>query len=93
MTSALSAILISLAAMVSIAFGVRYFFTRQFMPYHATVAGKSWAELERGVQTAILGMLKIVGGGLATYGAAMLWLLWPLGRGEKWAVKNPAPAR
>ena len=78
--------MISLAALVSIAFGIRYFLARQFMPYHATVSGRSWAELERGVQTAILGMLKIVGGGLATYGAAMLWLLWPLGHGEKWAA-------
>ena len=84
--AALSSILISLAALVSIAFGIRYFLTRQFMPYHATVSGRSWTELERGVQTAILGMLKIVGGGLATYGAAMLWLLWPLGHGEKWAA-------
>jgi len=82
----LSLVLLSLAALVSIFFGVRYFFTKQFMPYHAVVAGKSWAELERGVQTAILGMLKIVGGGLATYGLALLWLLLPLNRGESWAA-------
>jgi hypothetical protein len=79
-------ILLSLAALVSIVFGVRYFLTKQFMPYHAVVSGKSWSQLERGVQTAILGMLKIVGGGLATYGLALLWLLLPLNRGESWAA-------
>ena len=82
----LSLILLSLAALVSIFFGVRYFFTKEFMPYHAVVSGKSWSQLERGVQTAILGMLKIVGGGLATYGLAMLWLLLPMNRGETWAA-------
>jgi hypothetical protein len=79
-------ILLSLAALVSIFFGVRYFFTKEFMPYHAVVSGKSWSQIERGVQTAILGMLKIVGGGLVTYGLALLWLLLPLSRGESWAA-------
>jgi hypothetical protein len=82
----LSLLLLSLAALISIAFGIRYFVTKQFMPYHSTVAGKSWQELDRGIQTAILGMLKIVGGGLATYGLALLWLLVPLNRGESWAA-------
>jgi hypothetical protein len=74
------------AALLSIFFGVRYLRTKEFMPYHAVVAGKSWSELELGVQTIILGMLKIVGGGLTTYGLALLWLLMPLNRGESWAA-------
>lgn len=74
------------AAFLSIFFGVRYLRTKEFMPYHAVVAGKSWSELELGVQTIILGMLKIVGGGLTTYGLALLWLLLPLNRGESWAA-------
>ncbi len=78
--------LLSIAALLSIFFGVRYFLTREFMPYHAVVAGRSWAELDIGLQTVILGMLKIVGGGLTTYGLALLWLLWPLGRHEIWAA-------
>jgi hypothetical protein len=82
----LSLILLSLAALVSIFFGVRYFFTKEFMPYHAVVSGKAWSELGRGVQAAILGMLKICGGGFATYGLALLWLLLPLNRGETWAA-------
>ena len=39
----LSLIPLLLAALVSIFFGVRYLFTREFMPYHAVVSGKSWA--------------------------------------------------
>ncbi len=78
-------IFLSLAALLSISFGVRYLLTREFMPYHAVVAGKSWSELELGVQTIILGMLRIVGGGFATFGLALLWLLLPLNRGESWA--------
>ena len=73
------------AALLSIFFGIRYLRTKAFMPYHAVVAGKSWSELELGVQTIIFGMLKIVGGGLTTYGLALLWLLLPLNRGESWA--------
>src|SRR5438067_8575240 len=79
-------ILLLLAALLPIAFGVRYLRTKEFMPYHAVVAGKSWIELDPGVQTIVLGMLRIVGGGLLTYGIALLWLLLPLGRGEPWAV-------
>lgn len=75
-----------LAALLTIFFGVRYLRTKEFMPYHAVVAGKSWSELELGVQTIILGMLKIIGGGFTTYGLALLWLLLPLNRGESWAL-------
>jgi hypothetical protein len=77
--------LLSIAALLSIFFGIRYFLAKEFMPYHAVVAGKSWSELNAGLQIAILGMLKIVGGGLTTYGLALLWLLLPLNRHESWA--------
>ncbi len=77
--------LLALAALISIVFGVRYFFTKAFMPYHATVAGKDWAELDRGVQTVILGMLKIIGGGFVSYGLALFWLLLPLSVRQSWA--------
>lgn len=77
--------LLAIAAIICIAFGLRYFLTREFMPYHATVAGKAWTQLEPGLQTVILGMLKIVGGGFAGYGVALLWLLIPLRQGLWWA--------
>lgn len=78
-------LVLSIAAFLSILFGIRYLLTREFMPYHAVVAGSSWSALPTGLQTIILGMLRIVGGGLATYGLALLWLLLPLSRHEAWA--------
>ena len=81
-----SSLLLALAGAVSVLFGVRYLLARQFMPYHATVAGKPWQELEAGVRTIILGMLRIIGGALAAYGLALLWLLIPLRDGQPWAA-------
>ena len=78
-------ILLLLAALLALFFGIRYLSTQEFMPYHAVVAGKSWAQLELGVQTIILGMLTIIGGGFISYGCALLWLFVPLSRGEAWS--------
>ncbi len=75
-----------LAALVSVFFGIRYLLSREYMPYHAVVTGRAWSQLEPGVQTAIRGMLRIVGGGILAYGLALLWLLLPLNRGEPWAA-------
>ena len=55
------------------------------MPYHAAVAGQSWAELDPGVQIVILGMLKIIGGGFVTLGVSLLWLSFALREGARWA--------
>lgn len=78
--------LIGLAALICILFGVKYFTTRQFMAYHALISGRQWAEVERGMQTAILGMLRVCAAGFVTYGVLLLWLLVPLKRGEAWAA-------
>jgi hypothetical protein len=56
-----------------------------YLPYHAVVAGKPFAELDPGVQAIILGMLKIIGGGFATLGVTLLWLCFALHEGERWA--------
>jgi hypothetical protein len=77
--------LLLLAGILSIGAGGRYLLTGEFMPYHAVVAGKAWSQLEPGVQVIILGMLKILGGGFASCGIALLWLLVPLHRNESWA--------
>ena len=81
-----SLVLIGFAAVLALAFGVRYVLTRTFMPYHAAVLGKSWPALEPRLQVIILGMLKVAGGGLLGYGCSLLWLLLPLQRGESWAA-------
>ena len=78
--------MLSVAALVSILFGVRYFRAKEFMPYHATVAGKEWSQLGAGVQAIVLGMLKICAAGFLTYGLTILWLLIPLYHGSEWAA-------
>jgi hypothetical protein len=77
--------LVLLAGVLSVAAGCRYLLASEFMPYHAVVAGQTWAQLEPGVRTIVSGMLTIVGGGFLSCGAALLWLLVPLKRNETWA--------
>lgn len=79
------ATLLSLAALLAIFFGIRYLLAKEFMPYHAVVAGQPWSGLSPGVQTVILGMLRIIGGSFIAYGLMLLWLLLPLSRHEAWA--------
>ena len=79
-------VLVSLSALVAVFFAIRYFTTKEFMPYHAVVAGKGWSELDPGVRIIILGMLRIIAGGFATYGVALLWLLVPLSARQLWAA-------
>jgi uncharacterized protein YjeT (DUF2065 family) len=80
---ALAAVL--LVALAAVLFGVRYMRREDFLPYHAAVAGKSWSELDPGVQVVVLGMLRIVGGGFVTLGVALLWLCFALHSGARWA--------
>jgi hypothetical protein len=80
---ALAAVL--LVALGGILFGVRYMRREAYLPYHADVAGKSWDDLDPGVQVIILGMLKIIGGGFATLGVTLLWLCFALYEGARWA--------
>jgi uncharacterized protein YjeT (DUF2065 family) len=74
-----------LVALAVILFGVRYMRREAFLPYHAAVAGKSWSELDAGVQRIVLGMLRIIGGGFATFGVSLLWLCFALHEGVRWA--------
>jgi hypothetical protein len=83
---ALQTALLGVSGVIAILFGFRYALAREFMPYHATVAGRSWAELEAGVQVIILGMFRIMGAGFFTYGLTLLWLLLPLRDGQQWAA-------
>jgi hypothetical protein len=80
---ALAAVL--LVALAGIVFGVRYMRRDAFLPYHAAGAGKSWTELDPGVQAVILGMLRIIGGGFVTLGVTLLWLCLALHEGARWA--------
>jgi hypothetical protein len=80
---ALAAVL--LVALGAILFGVRYMRRDAYLPYHAAVAGRSFVDLDPGIQVVVLGMLRIIGGGFVTLGVALLWLCFALHKGAGWA--------
>lgn len=76
-----------LAYLMALLFALRYLRTDRFMPYHRTAIGTDWERLDRGLRVAMLGMLKIVGGGmLATSVAGLLLAVFPFRAGETWAI-------
>lgn len=50
------------AGAVEIWLGAMYFASKQFMSYHAEAVGSSWQEVDAGIQTLILGLMKLAGG-------------------------------
>ena len=74
-------VLCGLAAAVT---GAKYFFATEFMPYHAAVAGRTWAQLDQGTQTIISGMLKVIGAGFLGGGVSLLCFAYPAAKGERW---------
>ena len=77
--------LLVIAAGLGIAIGVKYLRVTTFMPYQATVVGRSWGEFDPAVQAIILGMLRIIGGSLAGLGVTVLWLCVAIHQGARWA--------
>ena len=72
-------------AIMTIAWGFVYFSSHEMMPYHKQAIGKTWAELERGIQVIILALMQAAGAGLLTTGFLLLILLFiPFRRGERW---------
>lgn len=68
------------------AFGVTYLLRSEFMPYHATALGISWAEVGAPFQILILALMKAVGGAcLAVVVLGLFVLFVPFRRGEAWA--------
>ena len=51
------------AGAVDIWLGATYYSSKQFMSYHAEAVGAPWQELDVGVQTLILALMKLAGGG------------------------------
>ena len=75
------------AYVMALLFGIRYLRTDRFMPYHRVAIGADWESLGHGLRVAILGMLKIVGGGmLSTAATGLLIILFPFRAGEVWAI-------
>ena len=76
----------SIAMLLLAGFGVIYLFKTEFMPYHAIAVGRSWAEIDAGLQLLLLALMKVAGGGwLATAIAIGVLLAWPFRAGLRWS--------
>lgn len=57
-----------IAGAVEIGLGATYFFSNQFMSYHAQAVDATWQELDPGIQTLVLALMKLAGGGWVALG-------------------------
>src|SRR4051794_29416038 len=76
----------AIAYLLFAAFAAIYLLRPRFMPYHEIAVGMRWEEVGRPFQILILGLMRVVGGGLlsAAFIGAIL-LFWPFRRGISWA--------
>ena len=51
------------AGAVDVGLGATYFSSKQFMSYHAEAVSAPWQELDAGIQTLILALMRLAGGG------------------------------
>ena len=63
MVKKIAIILIFIAGLASIGAGYKYIIATQFASYHAELVGKSWSEIEPAIQSMIVGMMTVLGGG------------------------------
>lgn len=68
------------------AISIIYLFTPQLLPYQEAAIGAKWSDLNSGLQTQFLSLMKVSGGGYLVTAIALSILLWiPFRRGENWA--------
>ncbi len=53
---------------IDIILGVVYFSSTQFLSYHAQAVGFPWQEVDAGVQTLVLALMRVAGGGWCALG-------------------------
>ncbi|MEM8720354.1 MAG: hypothetical protein AAGE84_13795 [Cyanobacteria bacterium P01_G01_bin.39] len=82
-----SSVCYGVVALISVVFGVIYLTRDQFMPYHSLALAKPWTEVEPNIQTLILALMRVAGGGFLATGIAMIVLLLiPFQAKEPWAI-------
>lgn len=75
-----------IAAAVSVVLGAIYLFSSSFMPYHGDALQMDWAAVAAPLQTLILALMDVAGGGwLAVALATAVLVAIPFRRGEAWA--------
>ncbi len=82
----IASIVYGVTAVVSLILGSIYFFSSQFMPYHADAISTNWAELNTQYQTLLLALMDVAGAGWIALGLALLTLIAiPFRKNEPWA--------
>ncbi len=81
---AFSCYFIGILIIASIA--IIYLFTPQLLPYQEQAIGASWSELNSGLQTQFLSLMKVSGGGYISLAVTLTILLFiPFRQGKEWA--------
>lgn len=79
-------ILYGIIAVASLILGSIYLFSNQFMPYHQEALETSWEDIDGRVQTLILALMTVAGGGWIALGIFTLTLiLIPFRQDQIWA--------
>ncbi len=65
-----------ITAIVSIIFGIIYLTRSEFMPYHAVALEREWTELDIRMQTLILALMRVAGGGFLATGMVVILLMY-----------------
>ena len=75
------------AAGLSALFGVVYLTRSEFMPYHSKAIGQEWDELTTNLQTLLLALMRVCGGGLLAVGLSLaILVIIPYRSEANWAV-------
>lgn len=80
------------AGAVDLILGITYFSSKQFMSYHAEAVGAPWQELDAGIQTLILALLKLAGGGWCALGVFTIAMAWATLKTRSVLVRSTLPA-
>jgi len=79
-------VLYVLVSFASLALGLTYFLLDHFLPYHEPAVGLPWDQLDARLQTLLLALMEVAGGGwLALFVLTMALIMVPFRRGERWA--------
>jgi membrane dipeptidase len=79
-------VLYVLVGLFSLYLGLTYYLRDQFLPYHERAVGVSWGQLDTSIQTLLLALMEVAGGGwLALFVLTMALIVVPFRRGERWA--------
>jgi hypothetical protein len=87
MTHAIVAVCYGLVAAFAVIFGAVYLPRGRIMPYHEQALGRRFDELDAGLQTLLVAMLRVVGGELVACGLGLALMIGLSFRnGESWTT-------